>query len=116
MRAHRSAENSLSGKPGIGRRGILAGIGAGGLASAASVFGFATPALAVGKVTRGCCHLCCVPTRTLTYCESKSHYVWTCSTSTGKTCSCCESGAPCLRQNGCTATHFSAYRCTSTTA
>lgn len=115
MRAHKSAADSVSGQPRIGRRGILAGIGAGGLASAASVFGFATPALAVGKVKRGCCTLCCVPSQTLAYCESQSHYVWTCSTTTGKTCSCCESGAPCLRKNGCTTTHFSAYKCVATT-
>lgn len=111
MRAHRNAEDSASGKPGFSRRGILAGIGAGGLASAASVFGFASPALAIGKVKRGCCHLCCVPSRTLAYCESQSHYVWTCSTGNGKTCFCCESGAPCLAANGCTATSFSAYSC-----
>jgi len=111
MRAHRKAEEDLSEKRRFGRRRVLAGIGAGGLTTAATVFGFATPALAVGKVIRGCCHLCCKPTRTVAYCESQSHYVWTCATSTGKTCSCCESGAPCLSQNGCTATHFSAYHC-----
>ena len=96
----------------VARRRFLGVVGGGGLATACTVFGFASPASAATIPVR-CCHLCCKPTWTLAFCESLSHYVWQCTNPDGTTCQCCEHGAPCLRQNGCVGKlHFSSYRCT----
>lgn len=95
------------------RRRFLGVVGGGGLATACTVFGFASPAYAVGPVSFKCCTLCCKPTWTLAYCESVSHYVWQCTNSDGTTCECCEHGAPCLKANGCVGkAHFSSAKCT----
>ncbi len=111
MQAPRSAEDSPGGKRGLSRRGLLGGIGAGGLATAATVFGFTTPASAT--IQYGCCHLCCRPNgHTLSQCETGPayFYVWSCTESNGTTCKCCEHHSPC--RYGCNSTHYSVYRCT----
>jgi hypothetical protein len=95
----------------VSRRRLLGGIGAGSLATAATVFGFASSASAA-TVPYGCCHLCCRPTgKTLTQCQTGFHYVWTCAESTGATCQCCEHESPC-RNKLCNSTHFSVGVCT----
>lgn len=109
---HESTRYSGSGHRGIprvSRRRVLGGMGAGGLATAATVFGFASPASAT-TVPYGCCHLCCKPSgHTLAQCESGFHYVWTCTESSGTRCTCCEHRSPC--HNGCNSTHYSGGRC-----
>ena len=109
MQASRSAEDSPSGERKLSRRGLLGGIGAGGLATAATVFGFASPASATVKYA--CCNLCCKPNtgHTLAQCESGTYYVWTCSYK-GHTCHCCEHRHPC--KYGCSYYHYSVYKCT----
>jgi len=91
----------------VARRRFLGVVGGGGLATAATVFGFATPASATVKY--GCCHLCCSPSHTVAQCESGFHYVWQCSESLLVTCQCCEHQSPC--RNGCNSTHYSSYSC-----
>jgi len=100
-----------AGRPRVARRRFLGGVGAGGLATAATVFGFASPASA-HTIPVKCCHLCCQPTQTLKLCETGGHYVWQCTNPDNTTCQCCEHGAPCLKQNGCNTLHFSSYSCT----
>lgn len=91
-----------------GRRRFLAGVGAGGLATAGTVFGFASPASALVKA--GCCTLCCKPSHSLSTCESGSHYVWECTESSGFLyCNCCEHGSPCTK--GCNSSNYSSYQC-----
>lgn len=108
MKAHNNAEQGLSEKRWFGRRGFLRGIGAGGLATAATVFGFAPSASAVVRV--GCCTICCSPTHSLSECETGNYYVWTCTNSTIGTCYCCEHGRnPC--NHGCDHNHYSSYTC-----
>jgi len=112
MTARDAAEESKGTKPRYARRRILQGIGAGGLASAATVFGFASPASARGIFA--CCRLCCTPNsgHTLAQCETGSYYVWTCTDSAGGTCYCCEHNSPC--HYGCGGRHatYSVYSCT----
>ncbi len=92
----------------LGRRRFLTGVGAGGLATAGTVFGFATPASAL--VAYGCCTLCCKASHSLSTCESGAHYVWECTESSGFLyCNCCEHGSPCT--NGCNSTHYSSAQC-----
>jgi hypothetical protein len=93
----------------VARRRFLGVVGGGGLATAATVFGFASPASAT--VAYGCCNLCCNPKgKTLAQCETGFHYVWQCTESTGGTCTCCEHQSPC--SNGCHGAHYSVYTCT----
>ena len=94
----------------VARRRFLGVVGGGGLATATTVFGFASPASAA-TLPYACCHLCCPPTWNLATCESGFHYVWQCAKTGGGTCQCCEHGSPC--HNGCHGQlHFSQYRCT----
>jgi len=100
-----------AGRPRVARRRFLGGVGAGGLATAATVFGFASPASA-HTIPYGCCHLCCPNSgHTLAACESGFHYVWQCSESGGRTCHCCEHKSPCTY--GCSSIHYSVGVCTS---
>lgn len=102
-------EASTGTKQRVHRRRFLMGVGAGGLATAATVFGFASPAFAKGVYQ--CCRLCCQPgaTHTVSDCEHGSYYVWTCTNRQGMTCYCCEHNDPCYY--GCGPTHWSAYDC-----
>lgn len=112
MKAQRIPGEDAEGIPRIGRRRLLGGIGACGLATAATVFGFASPASAT-TVKYGCCHLCCRPSgHTLAQCETGPayFYVWTCAESNGRTCKCCEHHSPCY--HGCNSTSFSVPSCT----
>lgn len=110
MKAQRIPDEAAEGMSRVSRRRLLGGIGAGGLATAATVFGFASPASAT-TVPYGCCHLCCKPSaHTLAQCESGFHYVWTCAESNGTQCTCCEHKSPC--HNGCNGSHYSVGTCT----
>jgi hypothetical protein len=100
------------GKRKLGRRGVLAGLGAGGLATAATLFGPAASASAL--VPEQCCTLCCSPNSkaTMNECTSGSYYVWSCipAGSDGSLyCDCCEHANPC--SNGCNASHYSQFSC-----
>lgn len=77
----------------VGRRRFLSGMGAGGLAAAAVVFG--KPTAASASYTLNCCHLCFAPSISMSTCQSASrHYVWGCTASGGFLhCTCCERGA-----------------------
>jgi hypothetical protein len=93
----------------LGRRRFLGGVGAGGLATAAAVFGFAPDANAL--VAAGCCGLICSPSHTLAQCESGAHYVWECTESGGFLyCNCCEHGWP-AHPPPCNGTYYSSYSC-----
>ena len=96
----------------VARRRFLGVVGGGGLATAATVFGFAPAASASVTVKYACCTLCCKPTtgHTLAQCENGFHYVWQCSESLLVTCQCCEHQSPC--HNGCNYSHYSVYQCT----
>lgn len=108
MKAQESAEESTGTKRRFGRRVVLKGIGVGGLATAATVFGFAPAASARGIY--GCCRLCCQPgaTHPVSDCIHGSYYIWTC-TGTQGSCQCCEHNNPCYY--GCGPMHWSAYSC-----
>ena len=100
----------------LGRRGFLTALGAGGLTTAGTVFGFATPASAL--VHYQCCRLCCNPSHSLSQCETGSHYVWECTTSGGYLyCNCCEHGNPCLNCGtrtpcpNCNSSNYSSAQC-----
>jgi hypothetical protein len=111
MKARRIPDEGAEGGSRIGRRRLLGGIGAGGLATAATVFGFASPASAVTYV--GCCHLTCKPSgHTLKQCEAGTEYfyVWSCRESNGNTCKCCEYNSP--GPHGCSSTRWSVGKCT----
>ena len=79
-------------KPKVGRRRLLAGAGASGLAVAIAVFGRATAAQAYSY---GCCGLAMAPNMTLSACQT-SHgenewwYTWYCALSNNRDCACCE--------------------------
>jgi hypothetical protein len=110
MKAQHIPDEDAGGIPRIGRRRILGGIGAGGLAAAATVFGFASPASAA--TIYGCCHLTCKPTgHTLKQCEAGTQYfyVWSCTESSGKTCHCCEYNSP--GPHGCSSNRWSVGKC-----
>jgi hypothetical protein len=76
-----------------GRRRILAGLGATGLAASAGVFGSggtanAAPLLCSGG---GCCNLAhCPPNTTWAYCNAHAWYIWYCDTGGTTMCACCE--------------------------
>jgi len=109
MKAERISDDGAGGIPRAGRRRFLGGIGAGGLATAATVFGFGSSASA-STVPYGCCHLCCRNSgHTLVQCESGFHYVWTCTEGNGTHCTCCEHQSPC--HDGCGGTHYSVGKC-----
>jgi hypothetical protein len=86
-----------------GRRRILAGLGASGLAAAAATFTRGTPALAADE---GCCGLAHPPGTSgyvsYSYCQAHHSYIWNCSIGT-RDCACCEtkndaqSGFVCVR-------------------
>jgi hypothetical protein len=86
---------------GVGRRRMLARMGAGGLATAVAVFARTSPASAANY---GCCGLAHYPP-TIDYnacLRTSGHYVWSCTRSGGGYCECCEtpgdaqSGAACF--------------------
>jgi hypothetical protein len=108
MTAHDDDKVCLTTKPRVARRRILQGIGVGGLAAAASVFGFAKPAYAY--VNR-CCNLSCPKGFgfSLQQCMTGNYYVWTCKNNNGSTCSCCEHDQP--GRNGCNTTSYSVIAC-----
>lgn len=83
------------------RRGFLGIVGAGGLASAAAVFGTAAPAQALCK--RACCALLKCPNISWRNCTRNADYVWNCKWTTTRGCTCCEK-----RTNG---RQRSAYHC-----
>lgn len=92
---------------GVGRRGFLAGIGASGLATAATLFGQATPAYAT--VPAGCCNLCFKPSHSLSQCETGTYYMWACAyNSDFLFCYCCEHGTSGANCSGVT---YSSYDC-----
>ncbi len=106
-RAQHDSDEQQGGRLGLGRRGFLTGVGAGGLATAGAVFGFAPPASAL--VSRGCCNLCCSPSHSLGSCETGSYYEWECTESGGFLyCNCCEHGSPCSK---CNSSNYSSYSC-----
>ncbi|CCH20658.1 hypothetical protein [Micromonospora lupini] len=78
-------------KSSVKRRGVLRGIGAGGLAAAVAVFAKGSPAQAANW---NCCTLDYVPPNiSMTTCLNASHYVWTCTFGTVGPiyrCQCCE--------------------------
>jgi len=73
----------------VGRRRLLGGLGAGGLAAAAAIFGRSSPAHAANWQ---CCNLVYAPPNiSMSACLSARHYVWTCSMGSGGLwCQCCE--------------------------
>jgi hypothetical protein len=93
-------------KHGLIRRTFLAGLGASGLATAATLFGRATPASAV---TAGCCNLCYNPGN-FNSCDSGTHYLWECAYGGSQYlfCYCCEHGTT---DKTCAGVTFSAYSC-----
>lgn len=104
MTAHDDDKESLNTKPRFARRRMLQGIGVGGLAAAASVFGFARPAYANPAYAVGCCNVSCPKGFgiSLQQCETGNYYVWTCKMPGGAECYCCEHGQP--GKNGCNGT------------
>lgn len=72
----------------VNRRRFLSTVGAGGLATAAAVFGLAQPAQAL--VTVGCCRLCRSPSSMSTCRGQRYHYEWVCRATATRGCSCCE--------------------------
>ncbi|MEV4756496.1 hypothetical protein AB0J86_15475 [Micromonospora sp. NPDC049559] len=91
----------------VRRRGVLRGIGAGGLAAAVAVFAKGSPAQAANWE---CCNLVYVPPNvSLSNCLASNHYVWTCTFGTVGPyyrCQCCEkknsSGTTIGSASGCT--------------
>lgn len=86
-------EGAAAGKPkSVGRRRLLSGVGAGGLAAAVAVFGRSTPSFAANW---HCCNLIHnPPNMSLSECKYTSgsytyYYNWTCRDGS-KTCQCCE--------------------------
>jgi hypothetical protein len=71
----------------FGRRRILAGIGASGVAAAVAVFGRSGAADAIPGY--GCCNLQYRPTVSVSSCLSGKHYVWYCGLNELQ-CQCCE--------------------------
>ena len=77
----------------MGRRRLLAGIGASGLAAAIAVFGRGTAAQAANY---GCCTLIYnPPNMSLGSCQSvrsenEGYYTWYCSINNNRDCACCE--------------------------
>lgn len=108
MTAHDGDKQCLTTKPRHARRRILQGIGAGGLAAAASVFGFAKPAYANSN-------RCCDPECpqgfgfSLQQCMTGSYYVWYCRNPIGSTCACCEHNQP--GRYGCGTGAYSVVAC-----
>lgn len=92
------------------RRGFLAGVGGTGLATAAALFGRATPAYATVKA--GCCDLCfsSSPTHTLSQCQTGTHYLWSCAYGGNGSlrCYCCEHG---VTVDTCRGVTYSKYTC-----
>jgi hypothetical protein len=89
-----SAHNAPAGRRSrVGRRRFLSGVGAGGLAAAAVVFG--RPTAAQATISYVCCNLCFNPSISVGTCQAASrHYVWYCSQGTTSLhCTCCERGA-----------------------
>jgi hypothetical protein len=75
----------------VGRRRLLGGVGASGLAAAVAVFGRSSPAFAGNY---GCCNLYVSPPNIsyatcTTSSTTLSYYNWSCS-SGGYSCQCCE--------------------------
>jgi hypothetical protein len=90
-----------------GRRAFLGGVGASGLATAATLFGQATPAAAT--VAAGCCNLCFSPTHSVAQCETGQYYVWSCPYGSQYLyCNCCEHGAS---GDNCNHVTYSSYSC-----
>ncbi|HEX6681243.1 MAG TPA: hypothetical protein VF062_00495 [Candidatus Limnocylindrales bacterium] len=80
------------GKPRVGRRRLLAGVGASGLATAIAVFGRASAAQAYRY---GCCNLIFRNNLSMGGCmnsstSNHSYYVWYCAYTSRLDCSCCE--------------------------
>ena len=77
----------------FGRRRVLGGIGASGLAAAVAVFGKGSPAFAGNWY---CCNLIFhPPNMSMSACQSshgenESWYTWTCARSASLDCACCE--------------------------
>jgi hypothetical protein len=72
---------------GMRRRGFLGAVGATGLGAAIAMFAGEGTAAAVSV---GCCNLAYANSGRVSYCLSKSHYVWYCNYSGGVYCTCCE--------------------------
>jgi hypothetical protein len=92
MTEHSAIEKGGRRKSRVARRRFLSGVGAGGLAAAAVVFGRPTAAQAV--VSWQCCTLCFARSISMTTCRNAArHYIWGCTTSGGFLhCTCCERG------------------------
>ena len=101
-----SAPKAKAGRaPGVSRRGILGGIGAGGLAAAGVVFGRPSAAYAVVHVA--CCKVCFEPSVSIAGCRVyRGHYIWSCRQADRLNCLCCETMG-----NGCPRGVRSAVSC-----
>ncbi len=110
VRSSGSTEDNAPKHSHYGRRRFLAGVGGGGLATAAAVFGFTPSASASSNLTAaGCCDLCCSPSHNMAQCETGSYYVWSCSQDGGYLyCDCCEHAGACGK---CNSTNYSSYSC-----
>jgi hypothetical protein len=89
----------------MGRRRLLARLGATGLAASMGVFASRTPARA--STAAMCCDLTNFPPNaTYDYCHKRAGYIWYCSLSEYLHCSCCEtegerySAAECRTNSG----------------
>lgn len=108
MKEHDGDKQCLTDEPRHSRRRILQGIGVGGLAAAASVFGFAKPANAYAVA---CCNVECPHSEgfTLQQCMTGNYYNWYCKSTNGPTCQCCEHNQP--GRNGCGTNAYSVVAC-----
>lgn len=73
----------------VRRRLFVRTLGVSGLGAAAAIFG-GRQTSAEAIVSFGCCHLAYGSQGRVSYCLSKSHYVWYCNESGGVYCTCCE--------------------------
>ncbi|MBC6460705.1 hypothetical protein [Actinomadura sp. HBU206391] len=93
----------------LGRRRFMAGVGAGGLATAAVVFGRPGAAQAGALLyPYNCCSLCFAPSITVAACKGYSgHYLWYCDNGPSRLhCQCCET-----KSGGCPSGVKSAASC-----
>lgn len=83
-----SAADGAAPKRGVGRRRLLARVGATGLAASAGVFAGAQRASAAPE----CCNLANYPENTTyRYCRTHAAYIWYCDSLNGAVhCACCE--------------------------
>jgi hypothetical protein len=91
-----SVDHNSPAQPATGptsRRGLLARVGATGLATAALIFGKAAPAPAHAG-THYCCSLVMAVHCSMRFCATHGDYIWRC-TYGSRRCSCCEDYSGC---------------------